>query len=136
MGIPAQRLWFADSTGREVQPTMTKSLTNNFLEREMHRIRLSIFVLLGVAVAAFAADAWGQGPLAQPWQGVYSGADSNGSHVIGHWRFETGEVTKDSGPRGLAGKLDGVVAVEGGKSAAGSSLFRVGRLRTSTTRWS
>lgn len=89
----------------------------------MNRIQPSIVVFLGAALAAITADVWAQGPLAQPWQGAYSGANSNGPQVIGHWRFETNEVTKDSGPRGLVGKLDGAVAVEGGKFGGGIESF-------------
>ena len=84
---------------------------------------LGLLASLAAWYAVFTVDAVAQGPLAQPWQGAYSGANSNGPHVIGHWRFKTGEVTKDSGPRGLVGKLDGVVAVEGGKFGGGIESF-------------
>ncbi len=84
---------------------------------------LGLLASLAAWYAVFTVDAVAQGPLAQPWQGAYSGANSNGPQVIGHWRFEAGEVTKDSGPRGLVGKLDGVVAVEGGKFGGGIESF-------------
>lgn len=51
---------------------------------------------LAVCIAAATTDAVAQGPLAQPWPEAYSGANSNGPQVIGHWRFETGDVTKDA----------------------------------------
>lgn len=43
----------------------------------------------------------------EPWQAAYSGQDSAGDHVIGHWNFEAPEATADRGPRKLPGKLDG-----------------------------
>lgn len=61
--------------------------------------------------------------LAQPWKRPYAGADANGTHVIGLWHLDPDDVTKDSGPRGLAGKLDGAVAVERGKFGGGIESF-------------
>ncbi len=89
----------------------------------MPRTQLRITLLLGAVLGAFVAAVEAQQPLAQPWQGAYAGGDSNGPHVIGHWRFEAGEVTKDSGPRGLAGKLEGAVAVENGKVGGAIESF-------------
>ena len=89
----------------------------------MNHRRLGITFTLATILAAFASDAWAQGPLAQPWKAAYSGTNSNGSQVIGHWQFDAGEVTKDSGPRGLVGKLDGVVPVEKGKFGGAIESF-------------
>lgn len=89
----------------------------------MNRTRLRNLLLVATWFVAFSIDAVAQGPLAQPWQGAYSGANSNGPQVIGHWRFEAGELTKDSGPRGLAGKLEGAVASENGKFGGGIESF-------------
>ncbi len=89
----------------------------------MYRIRLTFMLLLGTSLTSFATDGRAQGPLAQPWQEAYTGANSNGSHVIGHWRFEAGEVTKDSGPHGLTGRLAGAVAVDTGKFGGGIESF-------------
>ncbi len=60
---------------------------------------------------------------AQNWQAEYSGKDSNGPTVIGHWRFEKGAETIDSGRLGLTGKLDGAVPVAAGKFGGGIESF-------------
>ncbi len=81
------------------------------------------FVCLAVWLSALSSHAVAQGPLSQPWREAYSGANSNGPQVIGHWRFDEGHVTQDSGPRGLAGRLNGAVAVAGGKFGGGLESF-------------
>lgn len=60
---------------------------------------------------------------AQPWKQVYAGTDANESHVVGLWHFDADDVTKDSGPRGLTGKLDGAVAIATGKFGGGIESF-------------
>ncbi|NUP99420.1 MAG: hypothetical protein HUU35_06155 [Armatimonadetes bacterium] len=55
----------------------------------MPKALLWIPMLVGLAGA--------QAPrLAEPWQAPYQGADANGPHVIGYWRFEPGAEAKDS----------------------------------------
>ncbi|MCO6457225.1 MAG: hypothetical protein J5I93_18160 [Pirellulaceae bacterium] len=75
-----------------------------------------------VATAASAAAA-AEAPLAEPWRAVYAGPDSSGRHVLGHWRFEPGAETKDSGPAGLAGKLVGAVPAAEGKFGGALESF-------------
>lgn len=89
----------------------------------MHHTRLRDIFLAAAWLAVCATAVVAQGPLAQPWQAAYAGADSNGPRVIGHWQFEAGEITKDSGPRGLGGKPDGVVTVANGKFGGGIESF-------------
>ncbi len=80
-------------------------------------------VSLAVILVTIAADVRAQEPLAQPWKSEYSGANSSGPHVIGHWRFEPPDFTKDSGSRGLMSKLDGAVAVQNGKFGGALESF-------------
>jgi hypothetical protein len=60
---------------------------------------------------------------AQTWQTGYSGVDSKGPRVIGHWRFDAGSETVDSGRLGLSGKLDGAVPAAEGKFGGGIESF-------------
>lgn len=60
---------------------------------------------------------------AQPWKQPYAGADADGPHVVGLWHFHSDDVTKDSGPRGLTGKLDGAVVAEHGRFGSGIESF-------------
>ena len=89
----------------------------------MNHRRLGITFTLATFLASFATDVVAQGPLAQPWRSAYFETNSNGPHVIGYWRFAAGDVTKDSGPRGLMGQLDGAIAVDTGKFGGGIESF-------------
>ncbi len=78
---------------------------------------------LAVMLVAITADSRAQGPLAQPWKSEYSGVNSSGPHVIGHWRFESPDVAKNAGPRELMSTVDGVVAVQNGKFGGAIESF-------------
>ncbi|WP_417388579.1 LamG domain-containing protein [Gimesia sp.] len=60
---------------------------------------------------------------AELWQSQYSGEDSQGEKVIGHWSFDTSAVERDSGPLKLTGQLDGATSVESGKFGGGIESF-------------
>ncbi len=61
--------------------------------------------------------------LTEPWQTPYTGTNSTGPHVLGHWRFETGAVTNDSSGKGRELKLVGAVASERGKFGGALESF-------------
>ena len=61
---------------------------------------------------------------AELWQSQYSGEDSQGESVIGHWSFDTSAVGRDSGPLKLTGQLDGAAPVESGHFGGGIESFR------------
>ena len=84
----------------------------------MNRLLLLLLLVESASMSCFAAD-----PMAERWQTAYSGTDSNGTHVIGHWRFDADAVTKDSGPHALTGRLDGAVAVDAGRFGGAIESF-------------
>ncbi|QDT88588.1 LamG-like jellyroll fold domain-containing protein [Gimesia algae] len=61
--------------------------------------------------------------ITQNWQADYSGSDTNGPTVIGHWQFKQGAETVDSGRLGLTGTLDGAVPATAGKFGGGLESF-------------
>lgn len=62
-----------------------------------------------------SVEAAAQVPTAEPWRAAYTGADAEGPHVLGLWKFDAGAVAQDSGPLKLHGKLDGAVAAAAGR---------------------
>lgn len=78
-------------------------------------------VILASSVTITSAHA--QESRAQPWKQAYAGADAKGTHVVGLWHFDADDVTKDSGPRGLTGKLDGAIAIQKGIFGGGIESF-------------
>lgn len=79
------------------------------------RDQLSPMIALLLAPLFSLTSVHAQESRAQPWKQPYAGANTNGAHVVGLWHFDAEDVTKDSGPRGLVGMLDGAVAVERGR---------------------
>ncbi len=76
-----------------------------------------------VCVVVTATLAAGADTLAQPWKSAYTGDDSRGAHVIGHWSFDAEQVTVDAGPRGLSGQLAGAVPTAAGRFGGGLESF-------------
>jgi hypothetical protein len=72
-------------------------------------VKALAFILLA-ATSALAAPR-----LCETWQTGYSGADANGPHVLGYWRFQTGAATHDSSGKGNDITLSGAQAVAQGK---------------------
>ncbi len=87
--------------------------------------RIILSVLTGTISIAFNSVELVQGAeaAAQTWQTGYSGADSKGPGVIGHWRFDAGAEAVDSGRLGLSGKLDGAKPYAKGKFGGGLESF-------------
>lgn len=59
-----------------------------------HFVTQSLTIILSLVPALVQAQH------AEPWEQPYSGRDANGPHVLGFWRFETGQELEDSSGRG------------------------------------
>lgn len=93
------------------------------LTRDQLRPIFAFLIALLLALPVTLTSVHAQELQAQPWKQPYAGAAANGIHVVGLWHFDADDVTKDSGPRGLTGKLDGAVAVERGKFGGAIESF-------------
>ncbi|MGE3778735.1 MAG: hypothetical protein AB7F89_16245, partial [Pirellulaceae bacterium] len=90
----------------------------------MRRILIClVWLLLTGILAGGRRSCLAQEVPAEPWRAAYEGSDAQGPHVIGYWRFESGDAARDSGPHRLPGRLDGAVAVAGGRFGGGLESF-------------
>ena len=64
-----------------------------------------------------------QAQSAPPWQEAYTGAQSKGPQIIGHWKFDDEAPARDSGPNNLSGKLIGAVITKAGKFSGALESF-------------
>ena len=79
----------------------------------------TIALLLAPLVALHAADV----AVREPWKTAYTGKDSTGNHVLGHWSFDGPEAATDSGPGKLPGKLDGASVTKAGRFGSAMESF-------------
>lgn len=93
------------------------------LSRALLRAVRALLTTLLLAVQVTLASVHAQESQAQPWEQPYAGANTTGPQVVGLWHFDSDNVTKDSGPHGLTGRLDGAVAVERGRFGGGIESF-------------
>jgi hypothetical protein len=84
----------------------------------MKRFLLALFFLAPL----FTLPAHGA-TFSQPWKAAYTGKDSTGSHVLGHWSFDGPDPAADSGPQKLPGKLDGATVTKAGRFGSAIESF-------------
>jgi len=62
--------------------------------------------------------------LQETWQSGYSGADSDGKHVLGYWKFENEAVLADSSGKGNELAVNGAVTGAEGRMGQGMESFQ------------
>ncbi|MEO6785395.1 MAG: hypothetical protein ABI318_04610, partial [Chthoniobacteraceae bacterium] len=72
-------------------------------------------LLTSVVALLIVIQAPAQTQLSETWQSGYTGADAQGPHVLGYWKFAQDAPTADSSGKGNTLTLEGARAVGEGK---------------------